>query len=87
MRSVAMSITPSCSTPSIIKLTPASITAIHNLMTLVPAGIMLVMIPFALRGKWTQQNHNFVEGFGLYWHFVDIAWIFLFPMLYLLGLS
>ena len=40
---------------------------------------------WAWRGAFTPENHNFIEGLGLYWHFVDIVWIFLFPLLYLLG--
>jgi cytochrome c oxidase subunit 3 len=39
----------------------------------------------ARRGHWSPDNYNFVEGVGLYWHFVDIVWIFLFPLLYLIG--
>ena len=62
-------------------------TGLHAAHMIIGMVIMLVMVPFALRGKWTQLNYNFVEGFGLYWHFVDIVWIFLFPLLYLLGLS
>jgi cytochrome c oxidase subunit 3 len=50
-------------------------------------AIMFFMLRPAARGKWTPENHNFVEGFGLYWHFVDIVWIFLFPFLYLIGLA
>jgi cytochrome c oxidase subunit 3 len=64
-----------------------AMTGMHALHMVVGIGIMLVMIPLAWRGKWTPQNYNFVEGFGLYWHFVDIVWIFLFPFLYLIGLS
>jgi len=62
-------------------------TGMHALHMIVGIGIMLVMIPLALKGRWTPENYNFVEGFGLYWHFVDIVWIFLFPFLYLIGLS
>jgi len=64
-----------------------AMTGMHALHMVVGIGIMLVMIPLAWRGKWTPENYNFVEGFGLYWHFVDIVWIFLFPFLYLIGLS
>jgi cytochrome c oxidase subunit III len=62
-----------------------AMTGLHATHMVIGILIMLVMIPFAWRGKWTPANHNFVEGFGLYWHFVDIVWIFLFPLLYLLG--
>ena len=60
-------------------------TGMHALHMVVGIGIMCFMLRPALRGKWTPKNHNFVEGFGLYWHFVDIVWIFLFPFLYLIG--
>ena len=36
-------------------------------------------------GKFSHGNHNTVEIAGLYWHFVDIVWVFLFPLLYLVG--
>jgi cytochrome c oxidase subunit 3 len=54
--------------------------AIHVLGGLVVFAIMLIM---ALRGRFGTQHAYFVEYTGLYWHFVDIVWIFLFPLLYL----
>jgi cytochrome c oxidase subunit 3 len=39
----------------------------------------------ARRGEFSPAYTNPVEITGLYWHFVDIVWIFLFPLLYLLG--
>lgn len=62
-----------------------AMTGMHALHMIIGIGILLVMIPLAKRGTWTPGNHNFVEGFGLYWHFVDIVWIFLFPFLYLIA--
>ena len=62
-----------------------AMTGMHALHMVIGIAIMLVMIPLAWRGMWTPGNHNFVEGFGLYWHFVDIVWIFLFPFLYLIA--
>jgi cytochrome c oxidase subunit 3 len=38
----------------------------------------------AKRGKYTPESHQQVEICGLYWHFVDLVWIFLFPLLYLI---
>jgi cytochrome c oxidase subunit 3 len=63
-----------------------AMTGLHALHMIVGMGILGSMIPKALKGRWTPQNYNFVEGVGLYWHFVDIIWIFLFPLLYLIGL-
>jgi cytochrome c oxidase subunit 3 len=39
----------------------------------------------AWKGRFDAEYHNPVEVVGLYWHFVDIIWIFLFPLLYLIG--
>lgn len=60
-------------------------TGLHAVHMLIGMAIMIGMIKPALNGKWDVNNHNMVEGFGLYWHFVDIVWIFLFPFLYLIG--
>ena len=60
-------------------------TGMHALHMIIGAGILLVYIPLAAKGKFTPEYAHPVELFGLYWHFVDIVWIFLFPLLYLLG--
>ncbi len=38
----------------------------------------------AFRGKYTKENHGGVEVIGLYWHFVDLVWIILFTIVYLI---
>lgn len=60
-------------------------TGLHALHMIIGMAILLVIAVMAWRGAFTPDNHNLVEGIGLYWHFVDIVWIFLFPLLYLLG--
>lgn len=60
-------------------------TGLHALHMIVGLGLLAFLVPKALRGEFSAENHNWVEGVGLYWHFVDIIWIFLFPLLYLLG--
>jgi len=60
-------------------------TGLHALHMIIGMVIMAVACWWAWRGAFTPENHNFIEGLGLYWHFVDIVWIFLFPLLYLLG--
>ena len=50
---------------------------------LVGLGIFAFLLVNAIRGKYTPQSHQHLEICGLYWHFVDIVWIFLFPLLYL----
>jgi cytochrome c oxidase subunit 3 len=60
-------------------------TGLHALHMIIGIGILSWMVVMARRGHWSPDNYNFVEGVGLYWHFVDIVWIFLFPLLYLIG--
>ena len=61
-------------------------TGLHALHMIIGACILLVLIVQSARGKYTPEWHTPVEMFGLYWHFVDIVWIFLFPLLYLIDL-
>ena len=60
-------------------------TGLHALHMIIGIPILLAVAILAWRGTFTKTNYNLVEGVGLYWHFVDIVWIFLFPLLYLLG--
>lgn len=60
-------------------------TGLHALHMIIGIGVMCFLIYFAWRGRYTPEYHAPVELSGLYWHFVDIVWIFLFPLLYLLG--
>ncbi|MCI0392264.1 MAG: cytochrome c oxidase subunit 3 family protein [Acidobacteria bacterium] len=60
-------------------------TGLHALHMIVGAGILITLIILAQKGKFTRAYNSPVEISGLYWHFVDIVWIFLFPLLYLTG--
>jgi cytochrome c oxidase subunit 3 len=60
-------------------------TGIHALHMIVGIGLMLVILRMAMKGKFGPDYFAPVEVSGLYWHFVDIVWIFLFPLLYLIG--
>lgn len=62
-----------------------AMTGLHALHMIIGIGIMIVMTIMAWRGRFGPEYHAPVEISGLYWHFVDIIWIFLFPLLYLLG--
>ena len=62
-----------------------AMTGMHALHMIIGLGIMLWMIPKIRRGTYTREYFSPIENFGLYWHFVDIVWIFLFPLLYLIG--
>ena len=59
-------------------------TGFHALHMMVGLGVLLVLAWFAHRGKYTPRYHNPVEIGGLYWHFVDMVWVFIYPTLYLL---
>jgi cytochrome c oxidase subunit 3 len=60
-------------------------TGLHALHMIIGLGIMLWLLYKAWIGSFSADFYSPVEIAGLYWHFVDIVWIFLFPLLYLLG--
>ncbi len=60
-------------------------TGLHALHMIIGIGLLSVMAILAWRGKITRENYDRIEVYGLYWHFVDIVWIYLFPLLYLIG--
>lgn len=60
-------------------------TGLHALHMIVGIGLLAVLAWLGWRGKFSPAYHTPVEISGLYWHFVDVVWIFLFPLLYLLG--
>ncbi|MEZ5426335.1 MAG: cytochrome c oxidase subunit 3 [Pyrinomonadaceae bacterium] len=62
-----------------------TMTGLHALHMIVGLGIMTWLLIMAWRGTFSAEYYAPVEISGLYWHFVDIVWIFLFPLLYLLG--
>ncbi|MBP9732914.1 MAG: cytochrome c oxidase subunit 3 family protein [Candidatus Omnitrophica bacterium] len=61
------------------------LTGMHAVHMIIGAIILTVIIGMTVKGKIHRGYHSPIEIFGLYWHFVDIVWIFLFPLLYLLG--
>jgi cytochrome c oxidase subunit III len=60
-------------------------TGLHALHMIIGLGIMAVIAVMAWRRQFDADYYTPVEVSGLYWHFVDIVWIFLFPLLYLIG--
>ena len=62
-------------------------TGFHALHMVIGVGLMTVIFIMARRGRFSPGYYMPVEISGLYWHFVDIVWIWLFPLLYLIGLS
>ncbi len=60
------------------------LTGLHAVHMIIGISILAIMLVLARRGYFSPQYPTPVEVMGLYWHFVDIVWIFLFPLLYLL---
>ena len=60
-------------------------TGLHALHVTIGIGVVLVMLVLAWRGRFSADYYAPVDVTALYWHFVDIVWIFLLPTLYLLG--
>ncbi len=58
-------------------------TGLHGVHVLVGMGIIAWIYLRAARGEFSSENYIAVENTGLYWHLVDLIWIFLFPLLYL----
>jgi len=60
-------------------------TGLHAIHMIIGLGIMSWMVWWTVNGTITTEYASPIEISGLYWHFVDIVWIFLFPLLYLIG--
>jgi cytochrome c oxidase subunit 3 len=59
-------------------------TGLHALHVLIGVVILSFMLVFLLRDKINKDNFIKLEAGGLYWHLVDLIWIYLFPLFYLL---
>ncbi len=62
-----------------------AMTGLHAFHMIIGIAILLVLVWKTWKGRFTPTYYAPVEMTGLYWHFVDIVWIFLFPLLYLIG--
>jgi len=62
-----------------------AMTGLHAAHMIIGIGILTVLVLQARKGRYGPAYYTPVEVSGLYWHFVDIVWIFLFPLLYLIG--
>ena len=61
-----------------------AMTGLHALHMVIGAGMLIYLIVHARKGRYTTEYNTPVDLIGLYWHFVDVIWIFLFPLLYLI---
>jgi cytochrome c oxidase subunit 3 len=62
-----------------------TMTGMHALHMIVGIALLAVLVRMAIQNRFSAAYYTPVEMVGLYWHFVDIVWIFLFPLLYLIG--
>jgi len=62
-----------------------AMTGMHALHMIIGIGLLFWLIGRAQRGDFSAGYVAPIENFGLYWHFVDIVWLFLFPLLYLIN--
>jgi len=60
-------------------------TGLHALHMIIGAGLLIWLIQQSFKGRYGSEYNNPVENVGLYWHFVDIVWIYLFALLYLIN--
>lgn len=58
-------------------------TGLHAIHMVVGCGVLAVMMCMARHGRFSPRYYNPIEVTGLYWHFVDIVWVFLYPLFYL----
>jgi cytochrome c oxidase subunit 3 len=58
---------------------------LHGLHVLIGMGLITWVMIKNMRGDFNPKYYTPVEGVGIFWHIVDLIWIFLFPLLYLVG--
>ena len=59
-------------------------TGVHALHIIVGIGVMIWILKRNIRGDFTKEYFTAVDLTALYWHLVDLIWIYLFPLLYLI---
>jgi cytochrome c oxidase subunit III len=60
-------------------------TGLHALHMVIGAGLLIWVIKGSLKGRFSASYNTPIEMVGLYWHFIDIVWIYLFALLYLIN--
>jgi len=62
-----------------------ALTGLHGIHVTIGICMIAWLIVKTYRGAFSASYYNWIENTGLYWHLVDMIWIFLFPLLYLIG--
>ena len=61
------------------------LTGLHAIHLLIGIAVVLVLAWLTHRERFSIEYHSPIESWGLYWHFIDVVWVFLLPLLYLIG--
>jgi len=61
------------------------LTGLHAIHLIIGIAVVLILAWMTHRGHFSAEYHSPVESWGLYWHFIDVVWVFLLPLLYLIG--
>jgi cytochrome c oxidase subunit 3 len=61
------------------------LTGLHAIHLLIGIAVVLVLAWLTHRDHFSAEYHSPIESWGLYWHFIDVVWVFLLPLLYLIG--
>jgi cytochrome c oxidase subunit 3 len=64
-----------------------AMTGVHAVHMIIGVGMLAIFFWQVCRGRFLQSHALSIELAGLYWHFVDLVWVFLFPLLYLIDRS
>lgn len=62
-----------------------AMTGLHGIHVLIGMGLITWLFIRTMRGDFHSQYWAPIEGVGIFWHIIDLIWIFLFPLLYLVG--
>jgi len=61
-----------------------AMTGMHALHMVIGVGLLSVILFYSIRGRYDPEYHNPVEVSGLYWHFVDVVWVVVLSVVYIL---
>jgi cytochrome c oxidase subunit 3 len=59
-------------------------TGLHGIHVVIGVGLLTWLLIASIRGRFSSEFYTPVDLVGLYWHIVDLVWIFLFPLFYLI---
>ena len=61
------------------------LTGLHAIHLIIGIAVVLILAWMTHQGRFSAEYYSPVESWGLYWHFIDVVWVFLLPLLYLIG--